>query len=229
MAECTNSPTIGVTFSSRATPELRLAYAGALEAHGAKVVEIEAGAGEPPITDLDGLLLSGGGDIDPVLFGEARHPKTGNVDAARDELELRLTREAAAAGLPVLGICRGVQVLGVAFGGNLVQDIPDLVPNARQHSESTHQVRVLADGLLGRILGSERLEVNSFHHQANAITGGELRAGAWADDNVIEAIEAPGPGFVLGVQWHPERMVADPVQGKLFAAFVAAAAGRSRT
>ncbi len=229
MAECTIFPTIGVTFSSRATPELRRAYTGALEAHGAKVVEIEAGAGEPPITNLDGLLLSGGGDIDPALFGQARHPKTDGVDAARDELELRLAREAVAAGLPVFGICRGAQVFGVAFGGNLTQDIPDLVPNARQHADSTHEVRVLAGSLLGRLLGSERLEVNSFHHQANGITGGGLRAVAWADDNVIEAIEAPEPGFVLGVQWHPERMVADPVQGKLFAAFVAAAAGRSRT
>jgi putative glutamine amidotransferase len=216
-----------VTFSSRATPEQRRAYVGALEAQGARVVEVETGVGEPRIEGLDGLLLSGGGDIDPVLFGRARHPKTGNVDAARDEFELCLTREAMASGLPVLGICRGAQVLGVAFGGNLTQDIPDLVPNARQHSDNSHEVRVVVDSLLGRILGSERLEVNSFHHQANGIPGGELRAVAWSDDNVIEAIEAPEPGFVLGVQWHPERM-ADPIQARLFAAFAAAAAGRPR-
>jgi putative glutamine amidotransferase len=215
-----------MTVSGRATREQRRAYAAALAEHGARVVEIEAGGLEIEFEDLNGLLLCGGGDVDPTRFGEPRHPKTENVDPARDEFELGRTRAAVKAGVPVFGICRGAQVLGVALGGKLTQDISDLVRKAYKHSDAQHQVTVAPDSLLAQVLGCERLEVNSFHHQANSALGRGVRAAAWSDDSVIEAIEMTGHGFVLGVQWHPERM-GDARQKKLFAAFVEAAAGRA--
>lgn len=226
MAELTDFVTIGVTFSSTTPLDKRPAYLEAIAAQGARAVEIVAGEEEWRIEDLEGILLAGGGDIDPARFKQTQHAKTIHVDLARDELELRLAREAVAAHKPVLGICRGAQVLGVAFGGDLIQDIPDLVPNARQHDNGEHPVWVAPDSRLGQILG-DRAEVNSFHHQANASLGAGLRVAAWSDDNVIEAVEALETGFVLGVQWHPERM--EPVQGALFAAFVAAAVERKRS
>lgn len=219
-------PTVGLTVSSRATEKQRSAYRRVLEQQGARVREILSSDSAAGVEALHGLLLSGGGDIHPSCYGRDLHPRTADIDTARDELELRLVREALAAGMPILGICRGAQVLGVALGGTLVQDIPSETPSPQKHSEGAcHRVRVAKASRLWGILGCERPEVNSFHHQANDSPGDGARAVAWAEDDVVEAIEANGDGFVIGVQWHPERMCdRDEAQRRLFTAFLAAGA-----
>jgi putative glutamine amidotransferase len=155
------------------------------------------------------------------------------VSEARDALEIEVTRRAVREGLPVLGICRGAQVLNVALGGSLHQHIADAYPTSpiehAQHEprqQPTHEVKVLVEKTrVGTILGAGDLKVNSFHHQAIARLGQGLRDVAWAPDGVIEAVEAPDiPGFVVGVQWHPEELVDhDPAAHRLFSALIAAA------
>jgi putative glutamine amidotransferase len=185
---------------------------------------------------LDGLVLTGGGDIEPARFGEARHPAVDDVSPARDELEIGLTQRAVADEVPLFAICRGVQVLNVALGGTLVQDLPSEWPNALAHSqkaprhEPSHAVKVMGEGTrLGRVLGALEIEVNSMHHQAIKRLGEGLREVAWAPDGVIEGVEMPGETrFVLGVQWHPEELVGhDQAARNLFAAIVDAARRRS--
>ena len=181
---------------------------------------------------LDGLVLTGGGDIDPARFGQARHPKTDDVAPARDELELGLTRRALDEDVPLFAICRGIQVLNVALGGTLVQDLPSERPSSIAHTqreprhESTHAVKVMGEGTrLGRVLGSLEVSVNSMHHQAIDRLGFGLREVAWSPDGVIEGVELPGDDhFVLGVQWHPEELVGhDQAARNLFTALVEAA------
>ena len=185
---------------------------------------------------LDGLVLTGGGDIEPVRFGEARHPAVDDVSPARDELEIGLTQRAVADEVPLFAICRGVQVLNVALGGTLVQDLPSEWPDALAHSqkaprhEPSHAVKVMGEGTrLGRVLGALEIEVNSMHHQAIKRLGEGLREVAWAPDGVIEGVEMAGEKrFVLGVQWHPEELVGhDQAARNLFAAIVDAARRRS--
>jgi len=160
---------------------------------------------------VQGLVLTGGTDVDPALYGETPDPKLGDVIRERDEFELELTRQALARDLPLLAICRGCQVLNVATGGTLVQDIASHVEGAADHDpererwETTHEVRLLPGTLLARLLETDRVAVNSFHHQAVKELGRGLVVSARsADDDVIEAIEAPGRRFTLGIQWHPE-------------------------
>jgi putative glutamine amidotransferase len=184
---------------------------------------------------LDGLVLTGGGDIEPARFGQAPHPAVADVSPARDELELGLTRRALADGVPLFAICRGIQILNVALGGTLVQDIPSEWPNALVHTqkaprhEPTHAVKVLGEGTrLGRVLGVLEVQVNSMHHQAIQRLGEGLREVAWAPDGVIEGVELSGDAsFVLGVQWHPEELVGhDQTARNLFDAVVDAARRR---
>ena len=184
---------------------------------------------------LDGLVLTGGGDIEPARFGEPRHPKTDDVAPARDDLELDLTRRALDEDVPLFAICRGIQVLNVALGGTLVQDLPSERPSAIAHSqreprhEATHAVKVMGEGTrLGRVLGSLEVQVNSMHHQAIDQLGFGLREVAWAPDGVVEGVELPGDDrFVLGVQWHPEELVGhDQAARNLFSAIVDAARRR---
>ena len=186
---------------------------------------------------LDGLVLTGGGDIDPARFGQARHPKTDDVAPARDELELGLTRRALDEDVPLFAICRGIQVLNVALGGTLVQDLPSERPSSIAHTqreprhESTHAVKVMGEGTrLGRVLGSLEVSVNSMHHQAIDRLGFGLREVAWSPDGVIEGVELPGDDhFVLGVQWHPEELVGhDQAARNLFTALVEAARQQRR-
>jgi putative glutamine amidotransferase len=186
-------------------------------------------------TYVDGLLLTGGGDIDPAHFGETRHAKTDLISAERDELELRqVTRQAIDTGLPLLAICRGIQVVNVALNGSLHQHVPDGFGDEIAHSQGgarsdrTHDVVIEPGTLLSTLVGTERLRVNSFHHQAIKDLGDGLRPVAWAEDKVIEAVELPGArGFVLAVQWHPEELVEnDPAALRLFQALVDAAAKR---
>lgn len=193
---------------------------------------LPAEVAEEALAPLDGLLLSGGGDIDARHFGQEAHPALGLVDPLRDAFELALFRAAVARDLPVLAICRGVQVMAVASDGDLWQDIPTEAPGSLAHrqtaarGEATHQVRVAPGSLLARVLrcGDADVPVNSFHHQAPRGHGALLVVSATSEDGLIEALEAPGARFVLGVQWHPEEMtVSYPVHCRLFEALVAAA------
>jgi putative glutamine amidotransferase len=186
---------------------------------------------------LDGLLLTGGGDIDPATFRQPRHPKVDDVSPARDALELGLTRRAVDDGVPLFAICRGIQVLNVALGGTLVQDLPSQRPSPIVHSQRepreqpTHAVKVMGEGTrLGRILGALEIAANSMHHQAIDRLGEGLREVAWAPDGVIEGVELSGERFVVGVQWHPEELVGhDRAARNLFAALVHAARDRRRS
>jgi putative glutamine amidotransferase len=163
---------------------------------------------------LDGLLLTGGGDVDASEFHDINHPTVHHVNRPRDQMELSLTREALRRGIPVFGICRGMQVMNIALGGNLIQDIPDEIQSLLAHDDSdssrqnfAHEVSVQEGTFLHRILGKDRVPVNSFHHQAVKDLGKGLIATAWSDDGVIEAIELPDSSYFLGVQWHPEEFV----------------------
>ncbi len=181
----------------------------------------------PEVARLDGLLLAGGVDVDPSLYGEPPHARLGRVERDRDDLELALTREAAARGVPILGVCRGAQVLGVAFGGKLHQDLPsDLgtrVHAAEGDAAARHRVRLAAGSRLRGILETDEVEVNSFHHQAISVVASGLRAVAWSEEGVIEGVESEPGGFLIGVQWHPEQMSESEPARRLFAAFVKAA------
>jgi len=171
------------------------------------------------LAGIGGLLLTGGGDVDPARYGATPHEKLDEVDHARDEFEIALIAAARSRDLPIFAICRGVQVLNVAAGGTLVQDIPSEVTGALNHSlvvpphppyELAHEVWVEKDSLLAKLLG-ERLvgndtcDVNSRHHQAVKTIAPGYRVSATAPDGVIEAIEDPAASFCLGVQWHPEN------------------------
>ena len=237
-------PLVGVTTSVTVDryPErayLNSAYVRAVElAGGAPVLlppPLGADARDALWARLDGLLLTGGGDVDPQHFGEPRHPTLVEVSEARDALELELAGRALAQGLPLLAICRGIQVLNVALGGSLHQNIPSEPGSPLAHSQTerrhqpTHHVKVREGSRLAAILGTHEVDVNSFHHQALARLGRGLAAVAWAPDGIVEGVEetAGGDRFVVGVQWHPEDLVEhDPAARRLFAAFVTAAGAR---
>lgn len=176
---------------------------------------------------LDGLLLTGGGDIDPGRYGAEPHPRTTRVSGPRDAAELELLDAAAAAGLPVLGICRGMQLVNVARGGTLRQHLPaDAGHFAAPGTFGSHPVRVAAGTRLAGIVGANGsgVDVPTAHHQAIDRIGDGLVAAAWTEDGVIEAVEpsATGESFLLAVQWHPETGT-DP---RLIEALVAAASER---
>ncbi len=179
---------------------------------------------------LDGLILSGGGDVDPVHFGEEPLPNCGEITPQRDAFELVLVRRALSLGLPVLGICRGAQVLNIAAGGDIYQDIVTQVAGCLKHRQqaprwsATHGIMVEEGTRLARILGTRAMRVNSFHHQAVRQPAPGFIVSARCVDGIIEAIESTGPGFALGVQWHPETMwERDSRFLGLFAALVEAA------
>jgi putative glutamine amidotransferase len=182
---------------------------------------------------LDALVLTGGGDLDPARFGEARHRTVYDVSAARDELETDLTRRALAEDVPLLAICRGIQVLNVVLGGTLYQDIPSDLRSPIEHSQKerrdqpTHAVKVQEGSRLAEILGRLEVDVNSFHHQAVKDLGSRLKMVGMASDGVIEAAEVTDHPFAVAVQWHPEDLVAhDRAARGIFRALVEAA-GRS--
>jgi putative glutamine amidotransferase len=180
---------------------------------------------------LHGLLIPGSpADLDPACYGEEPHQRLGPVNPLRSDFEIHLVRLALARQLPVFGICGGAQVLNVALGGSLYQDIPSQVPKAFKHSgspERAHSVDFVPDTRLASIVGLQEVRVNSMHHQAVKVPGQGMVASASARDGVIEAVEIPGRSFVIGVQWHPERLFAeDEAAQRLFAAFVQAAAAR---
>ena len=173
---------------------------------------------------LDGLVLSGGGDLDPALYGAEPHAEAGQPNPARDSAELELCRLAMASGLPLLGICRGLQIINVALGGSLHQHLPDVVGNDSHSPEQagygSHKVSVASGSQLAAVLGRTEAAVPTHHHQAIDRLGDGLVATAWTDDGMIEAVELEATArFMLAVQWHPEAGT-DP---SLFAALIAAA------
>ena len=166
------------------------------------------------LSSIDGLLLTGGGDIYAPLFGEELHPAVTSYDLERDHYDIYLVRSAIRRQIPVLGICRGHQVLNVALGGTICQDIPSLIPDSKiNHDQTeaksigTHSVAVRSDSRLHQIVAQNQLHVNSIHHQSVGVLAPGLEAVAFSEDGVIEAIESNEEKSVLGVQWHPEHMV----------------------
>lgn len=184
------------------------------------------------LDDLDGLLLTGGSDINPALYGQERVAESDGADDDRDALEMRLLRKALAADLPVLAICRGLQLLNVACGGTLIQHLAstDVHRQRPQNAEpgkhpSAHRVWVAPNTRLAEIVGGGGHDVNSRHHQAVESKGEDLIVSAISEDGVIEGIEKPGAAFAVAVQWHPEdRIFVNEADRKLFAAFAAAMA-----
>ncbi len=216
-------PAIGITIGyddeEQGIHVLRNDYVRSVERAGGLPLILAPGApGDAAdlLGHIDGLLLSGGSDVDPVFFGETPHSKLGTVVRERDEFELALCREALGKDLPLLAICRGHQVLNVATGGTLIQDIPSEIAGEVDHDpsrprpERVHEVRILEGTRLRSLLGKETVGVNSFHHQAVRDLGRGLVASAWSTrDDVIEGVEAPDRRFAIGVQWHPESFWAD--------------------
>ncbi len=189
---------------------------------------------EPASLDgIDGLLFTGGDDVDPAQYGESSHPRTQTVDAARDTFELELARLALARNTPMLAVCRGLQVVNVAAGGTLIQDIESDVNEALGHQVNTplyalaHEVWVtrgsaLSNAMREELADGEVLQVNSRHHQAIKQTGSGFAVSATAPDGIIEAIERPTSRFCIAVQWHPENFWRTGEFRALFEEFVTA-------
>jgi putative glutamine amidotransferase len=232
--------TTSISPSADGRPEratLNSAYLNALQDAGAVPVLITPQFDEATIRALmasvSGLVLTGGGDIYPALYDEAPHEKTAGVAVSRDRMEIEALRIALDANMPVLAICRGMQLLNVALGGSLYQDLPSQCPSDVNHSQTdnganargdtTHAVRVEPTSCLASVLAATELATNSMHHQALKALGDGVRAVAWAPDGVIEGVEMPAERWVLGVQWHPEELYrAHHHARRLFEAFVSA-------
>lgn len=244
-------PVIGITSDYTADPQVGIVpLIGTLEQDWVMVARdytraVELAGGLPlviPVVDdeqilgdvlnlIDGLLLTGGHDVDPFWYNELPRPGLGSLNPDRDRCELLLAKNALAVGLPVLGICRGIHVLNVAAGGTLYQDIRQECPGAFNHTvlgspkwHPVHPVTVAEGTILASIFPERRLRVNSYNHQAVKTLGEGFRVSARAEDGMVEAIEACDGRFVIGVQWHPEMMVGrDRSALLLFRAFVEAA------
>ena len=187
------------------------------------------------LSRIDGLVLSGGLDVDPMHYGADPVPNLGQVDAWRDRFELSLANRAFELGMPILAICRGVQLLNVARGGTLVQDIGTEVESPLRHSQKAvqqdtyaHRVLIEPGTCLHEVAGAQEIRVNSFHHQACDRLAEGFVVSARSPDGVIEGAEAPDHPHCVGVQWHPERTPDDPVTMGLFASFLEAATRASR-
>jgi putative glutamine amidotransferase len=200
-------------------------YMESLARAGAGMRWVELNDPEQAVQDAltcDGLLLPGGGDMDPKFYGQERIPACGEPNLLRDAAEPLLLRAFLAADKPVLGICRGIQVMNAVLGGDLYQDIKPFehLPH-NGHWAKVHTVTVRRGTLLSRILGQDTVLVNSQHHQAVDRVAPGFTLAALSEDGIVEAIEKPDAGFCLGVQWHPEWLSdADPAMQSLFDAFV---------
>lgn len=211
--------------------KIRLTYANSVATAGGLPVLLS------PIVDeqlaeqlaerLDGLILSGGGDVNPIHYNEEPHPKLDLVCDIRDQYEFQLAKAFISRKKPILAICRGSQLLNVVLGGSLIQDVPSQVDTELFHSQkedrhvATHSIQIEPNSKLAEILGEHQIDVNSFHHQSVKELPHTCRAIAYAPDGVIEAFEYEGDQFALAVQWHPESMPDDQHAPKLFQHFVA--------
>ncbi len=225
MSESGRRPTIGVTAATesvsygvwREVPAFMspASYMRAVQRAGGRPVLLIPDPKDTEDPDgvldvIDALIVTGGaGDVDPALYGEEPHPKTGPVQEERDAYELALVRAAVEREMPVLGICRGMQILNVAYGGGIEQHIPDVVGDEKhRHTPGTfadHVVDLEPGSLAARAVGAERTPVKSHHHQGVKEVGAGLAVTARAEDETVEAIEDPSCPFVLGVLWHPEE------------------------
>ena len=227
-------PVIGIT-SCRKLEDYRQSV---LHVSGdVRILDPSAGEARQALAGVDGLMLTGGDDVAPARYGEPAHPTVVEAEPGRDEFELALIKDARARNLPIFAICRGIQVLNVACGGTLVQDIPTEVTGALPHRFAVpphepyflaHEVWIDKDTLLWKLM-RERLsdadacEVNSRHHQAVKRLAPGFKVAATAPDGVIEAVEDPGAPFCLGVQWHPENFFRTGEFRPLFEGFLEAA------
>jgi putative glutamine amidotransferase len=219
---------------------LDVTYLHAVAGAGGTAVPLTPAHGPEAVRRLldlcQGLLLTGGEDVEPHRYGQEPHPALAEVNPARDEMELLAAREAVRRGMPILAVCRGIQLLNVALGGTLWQDIPSQLGGDLLHEQSAgvndrwHAAKVAPGSLLARVFGTEDLSINSFHHQAVRDLAPGLRAVAWAEDGVVEGVEGTDHPWLAGVQWHPERGEAHGPEGdprdpdrRLFWAFVDAA------
>jgi len=245
-ADRSREPRIVVTVASaRDQPDPDLAarrielYLDAVRRHGGRPLSLSSRSGDAEVAAalavMDGLLLTGGADIDPARYGQDNRGSR-DIDAERDELEARVWAAAEARGVPVLGICRGLQAINVFSGGTLLQDVGEHAgPGWGTGPALTHPLQVVPGSRLARSLGDpDRLEVNAYHHQAILVAdlAPGLAAAAWADSPagpLVEGLERPGERFVVGVQCHPERTESTPPEfERLFATFVAACARDAR-
>lgn len=230
----TRSPVIGITTYSRSEAgEFYLpgAYVDAVVTAGGTPILLPPNQPQPArILDfVDGLVFSGGGDINPELYGGSLHPTIYLVDEERDEFELALAKAVIAAPIPTLGICRGMQLLSVASGAKLITHIPDEYGETVMHRLDhprrpiDHEVQVQPKSQLANLLGQDTVSVVSWHHQAIKAVPEGWQVSASAADGLIEALERPGQ-WMMAVQWHPEMSPQDPVQQRLFQGLVEAAA-----
>ena len=217
---------------ARAEMVLGMVYARAVQrAGGMPVVLPPLAPDEVPelAARLEGLCLSGGPDLDPAAYHARADDELGPIEPDLDHWEIALVRQSERRGVPMLGICRGCQVLNVARGGTLHQHLPAVTDGSVDHrqdapgNQPTHAVDVAPESLLATLLGATHLDVNSFHHQAADRIGSGLRPVAWSPDGVVEGIEDPDAEFVLGVQWHAETLIDRPEHCRLFEALVEAA------
>ena len=226
-------PIIGIT--CKRTNDMQN-YIDAIEQYGgeprlfsslAKSVADHRNAISEYLSEIDALLLPGGGDIDPTLFFEKRHPAVTRVSRSRDALETWLCQDALEADMPVLGVCRGIQVMSVAMRGSLYQDIPS---HKVEPGDVIHDIKIETGSLLSQITGDYIVRVSSRHHQAVKAIGKGFVVTAQSEDGIIEAIENPSKRFALGVQYHPEWMLKKQDikdhAGKLFEAFIKEAASK---
>lgn len=210
------------------------AYIQAVQKAGGIPIVIPVGSTTASIDNLlsrvDGLVFSGGGDIDPLRFRERTHSRVYGISTERDEMEFTLLAKALDAHKPILAICRGIQVLNVALGGSLYTHIQDQLDSALKHDwypdfprdKLAHSVSLTGDSKLHAIFEKDQIQVNSLHHQGIAKIGKGLRATAFSPDGLVEGLEVEGVNFALGVQWHPECLPDDTGMQRLFRAFIAA-------
>ena len=226
----------------RGVPRVRVneAYTDALASAGLLPVVLppmDPSLASAALNDVAGLVLTGGEDMDPRLFGEQPHPAAGEPHAARDAYELALARTAASLRIPTLAICRGAQIMNVALGGSLIQDLPSQQPSAIDHNpagkraERVHRVDIDASSMLARAVCSTLIFTNSSHHQSVHRIGDNLRVTATTEDGVVEGIESTDPAWwMVGVQWHPEELTAtaEDWDRRLFSAFAEAVRASGR-
>lgn len=236
-----HKPLIGITTGRNPDPAgepwimVVEAYVRAVLRAGGAPVLLPVGLGDGELADIQpllaGVLLTGGGDIDPARFDGDPHPRVDGVDPQRDDLDITMARWAAESGTPFLGICRGCQVVNVALGGDLYTDIPDQHPGALRHvhlngeprSRTAHEVRIEPGSRLAEITGRTLLATNSSHHQAARAVPSTLAVTAVATDGIIEALELPHHPFGVAVQWHPEWLPDAGPHQAIFRAFIEAA------